>query len=117
MTYLILCSIAITTLGIWGNTRGKWDNFFTEAVCPVASLAGFAMLVFCGIFGFNYHGSQYKAEIINREFGTSYTQQEVFYADSVIDTIREVQRQRIEVNGDLMKQSESRINSIPVGTH
>ena len=43
----------------------------------------------------------YKTAIINREYGTSYTQEEVFYASDVIETIRQLGRQRYEINGDV----------------
>ena len=51
-----------------------------------------------------WHAAEYKANIINREYGTSYTQEEVYYAKDVIDTIREIDRQRIEINGNLMNK-------------
>lgn len=50
-----------------------------------------------------YIGAGYKAELINKEYGTSYTQAQVFYASDVIDTIREIKRTRVEVNGNLLK--------------
>ena len=45
-----------------------------------------------------------KAQIINREYGTHYTREDVFYASDVIDTIRQIDRKRIEVNGDIMRK-------------
>ena len=45
-----------------------------------------------------------KARIINREYHTNYTQAEVFWASNVINTIRELDRKRIELNGDLMRE-------------
>jgi len=67
--------------------------------------AGFATIVFA-IQGWNLIGAEYKANIINREYGTNYTQAEVFYASDVIDTIRQLDRQRIEINGNIMKNKE-----------
>jgi len=67
--------------------------------------AGLAAIVF-SINGWSYIGAEYKANIINREYGTHYTQAEVFYASSVIDTIRQLNRQRIELNGNIMQNKE-----------
>lgn len=61
-----------------------------------------------GLFfsAFEWIGAQQKANIINREYGTNYTQAEVFYASSVINTIRELDRRRIEINGDIRRQRD-----------
>ncbi len=61
-----------------------------------------------GLFfsSFEWIGAQQKANIINREYGTNYTQAEVFYASSVINTIRELDRRRIEINGDIRRQRD-----------
>lgn len=61
-----------------------------------------------GLFfsSFEWIAAQQKANIINREYGTNYTQAEVFYASSVINTIRELDRRRIEINGDIRRQRD-----------
>ncbi len=51
----------------------------------------------------SWFAAEYKAEIINREYGTDYTKAEVFWASDVIDTVRELDRKRIELNGDIMR--------------
>lgn len=75
-----------------------------------AFMLGLASLVFSATsaiaFSFTayaWFAADYKAKIINREFGTNYTKEEVFWAGDVIDTIREVARKRIEVNGNVMR--------------
>ena len=62
---------------------------------------GFAAVAYA-FAGWSWIASDYQAKLINREYGTSYTREEVFYASSVIETIREIDRKRIELNGDLM---------------
>lgn len=71
----------------------------------IASLIGTALYFFLVL---QWIGAEQKANIINREYGTSYTQAEVFYASDVIDTIREIDRRRIEVNGDLMREKSDK---------
>ena len=53
----------------------------------------------------HWFAADYKAKIINREYGTRYTQSEVFYASDVIDTVRQLDRKRYEVNGDLLHEN------------
>lgn len=52
--------------------------------------------------------ANHKAQIINREYGTSYTQAEVFYASDVIETVRQLDRKRYEINGDLVRGQEAK---------
>jgi len=68
----------------------------------------FGMVLFVGacVFGglaFNYRAAETKASLINREYNTDYTTEEVFYASDVINTIRELDRTRIEINGNIGK--------------
>ena len=76
-------------------------------------VVGFTLIIGAGIAALTYalfvhlwFAAGYKAEIINREYGTTYTREEVFWASDVIDTVRELNRQRVEVNGDLMHLQE-----------
>jgi len=54
------------------------------------------------IYGFGFKQAEIKSRIIRREYNIEYTAEEIFYAEDVIDTIRELDRKRIEVNGDLL---------------
>lgn len=80
------------------------DTFFSDVICPMVVALGFGSLFIYSIFVFNYMAAGTKAEVLNREFGTSYTQQEIFFASDVIDTVRELKRERIEINGDILKK-------------
>ena len=73
---------------------------------PFAMIFGIVLFVGACVFGclaFNYRASETKASLINREYNTDYTTEEVFYASDVIDTIRELDRTRIEINGNIGK--------------
>lgn len=69
----------------------------------ISSIGSAVLLLILVFWGFEYKASEYKASIINREYGTNYTKQEIFYAEDVIDTIREIDRERLEINGNLIK--------------
>ena len=79
-----------------------------------ASLSGVVLAIGTGLAaisyafaGWSWMAAESKAQIINREYGTKYTREEIFYASDVIDTIREIDRKRIEVNGDVMRGAAS----------
>lgn len=61
-------------------------------ICIIACVAG---IIYGGI-AYAWIASDAKANIINREYGTDYTQAEVFYADDVIEKIRQIKRHRVE---------------------
>lgn len=79
------------------------DNIFAGMISVLAGIAVFVMAIVIVCFAFEWYGAEQKAGIINREYGTNYTQKEVFYASEVIDTIREIDRSRVELNGNLLK--------------
>lgn len=77
------------------------------------NLLGAGLLMACAITGisycymaWNWFASEHKAAIINREYGTNYTKEEVFFASDVIDTVRELDRKRVEINGNIITGKE-----------
>lgn len=77
-------------------------GFFKGVFCPLICAIGLASLIIYSFMGYKYIGAEYKASILNNEYGTHYTQEEIFYASSVIDVVRELDRKRVEINGDLI---------------
>lgn len=102
MIEILIALISMTGLSIYGSVKGDSDNFFIEILCPVIAVFGFIGLFIYSFVAWDYFAAEYKRDIINREYGSSYTQLEVFYASDVIDTVRELNRKRIEINGDLI---------------
>lgn len=75
-----------------------------------AAIAGIFGTVITGISaivyafaGWGWLAAEHKAKIINREYTTNYTQAEVFYASDVIETVRQLDRKRYEINGDIAR--------------
>lgn len=102
---MILILIAIIVTMVIGIALVR-----TDTDTDINELFGVILLFLSGIsgaiysfVGWSYFAAEYKADIINREYGTNYTQEEVFWASDVIDTVRELNRQRIELNGDLLQ--------------
>lgn len=107
---MILILIAIIVAAVIGCFLLKSGDAGYEGRHAIAFLLGIAICVISVVASFIYAGSAWnwfaadaKAKIINREYGTHYTREEIFYASDVIDTIRQIDRKRIEVNGDVMR--------------
>lgn len=104
MIEILIALIAVTGFGVYGAviSSKRWDREFMVVMCSISALLGFTALLAYAAAGFSYFGAAYKADIINREYNSNYTQQEVFYASDVIDEIRNLDRKRIEINGNLI---------------
>lgn len=105
MMWLILSTIGAIVVcvacGIFYKIEDErcWDSgpvifLIISAVSGAVACIG---LIVCLLLGFDYKAASVKAELINREYDTHYTQEEIFYAEDVVDTIREIQRSRIDV--------------------
>lgn len=106
MTVLILILIALAVAVVVGLILMEHDEILV-GVLGLLCLCGAGFGAICYAFTvYSWLAADYKADIINREYGTNYTREEVFFASGVIDTIRELNRQRIEVNGDVFTGKE-----------
>jgi len=101
----VLFFVLIGTIATAAIARG-----LLETSSPLLEFMGFTMAVVSGCFVvfltaavWFYVSAGYKADMINAEFGTDYSREQVLFAGSVIEEIRQIQRQRIELNGDLMQ--------------
>jgi len=74
----------------------------SEVIGPMFCIFAAIGLIFVSVGWFKYYAAGPKAEILNREFGTNYTQLEIFYASDVVDIIQQIKRTRIEANGNLL---------------
>lgn len=105
MTYLVISAIIFTVLTIvffFMSSHSDWVATF-GSLGVITGLFAFALTIVVMSFGYDWYAANYKASIINREYGTNYSREEVFYAKDVIDTIQQINRKRIEVNGNVMQ--------------
>lgn len=84
-----------------------WHGLAALLSCLIAISAAFTGVAYVWQ-GWNWIAAEQKANIINREYGTNYTQEEVYFASDVIETVRQLDRKRIEVNGDLMRAGKDK---------
>lgn len=92
----------------YSEGKAGWmkDNIFRMILGGLTTVLGLIALVILTILSVEYQGAQYKADVVNREYGTNYSQQEMFYASDVINIVRELDRRRYEVNGDFRRQRD-----------
>jgi uncharacterized membrane protein len=67
--------------------------------CGMIALVALFMAIVMPFIMVDYIGSSVKAELINTECGTNYTPKQIFFAEDIVEEIREVQRTRIEIQG------------------
>lgn len=72
-----------------------WDSV-SMGFGIVGSIVVGLLLIILIVCGLCYNGAKYKADVINRAYDTSYTTNEIFWTGDVIDTVREIQRDRSE---------------------
>ena len=108
MFLIFIVIIALLVIGIYllHQSFDEWGSVFVFMTGLIAVIMGIIMAISYAIVGYSWFAAEYQARLINREFGTEYTQEEVFWASGVIDEIRELQRKRIEVNGNVMGHGE-----------
>lgn len=110
MDFLIIGIIAGVILTvvftIWENLDFEIINEVAGVIAIICGVVTIALIIALGINGWYWRSSEYKKTLINREYHTSYTQEEVFYASDVIETIRQLDRTRIEINGNLLNKKE-----------
>ena len=102
MIYVVITAVVLMIVGvILLNTVGDFPDVMGGILIFISSI----IFVTIPFLGYSWVAAKTKAEIINREYGTHYTREEIFYANDVIDTIQQIKRKRIEVSGDLFKDT------------
>lgn len=111
MVVLIIVSVVLVALTVFliamgAKSLNPYEDFMVLTGLLTCILAVVAICI-TGFVGFGIFSSTYKADILNKEYGSEYTAEEVFFAGDVIDIIRELDKDRIEVNGNLFKDENN----------
>lgn len=103
---LLIGGLSVLLL-MYGNSSGHYSqttrHFVAEIVGWLSAVTTFICIIVILITSFDWVASKHKAAIINREYNQNYTREEIFFAEDVIEIIRELDRNRYEINGDLLK--------------
>lgn len=102
----VLAIVMTVGLSVFGSRDYEWYNTAAWIFAIFTALAAVAGIFIIIIFSWSWKSSEYKVKILNHEYHTNYTQEDLFYASDVIDIIRQLDRSRIEINGDLMKDDK-----------
>lgn len=100
----ILAIFALIALIGGAITAIKAKSEGLEIISAIICMIGLIAVIIMFFAFWDYMAAGYKKEIINTEFQTNYTQDQIYFAEDVIDEIREIQRQRIELNGNLFSK-------------
>ena len=101
---IALAALAFAFLANRGANGYRDRHMISELVGMLGlGATGLCAILYC-FLAWNWIAAEHKMGIINREYGTSYTQAEVFYGSDVIETVRQLDRKRYEVNGDLIRR-------------
>lgn len=98
-----LCLLVLLVASILISVYGHNNEIISfQLIGTIALCFSLVAAISYAVVWFDYVSSDSKAKIINSEYGTKYTREDVFFASDVIDKIREIQRTRIELNGNIM---------------
>ena len=97
MILILIALVAVTSLALAAIQVSDRHTLFNDFIGPGIVIAGLIGLLVYPVLVFHWVGAEHKMNIVNREYQTTYTQAEVFYAGSVIDTIRQLDRKRVEL--------------------
>jgi len=104
MTYLVISAIILTVLTVVFLCLSYYhDSDILTFLGIWSGISAFVLTCICSIFGYQWFAAGYQAKIVNHALGTNYSRQDLFYAKDVIDEIQQINRKRIEVNGNVMQ--------------
>lgn len=101
ISFILSIFASLSFFAMHNKYKNKCDEEYFSTFGFIFGIISLVLLILGSMVSAKYVECQYKAKIINREFNTRYTTEEIFWAEDVLDKIREVKRQRIEINGNL----------------
>lgn len=92
----LVVSIIVMVLGAL-LSDSSWGDMLGIVMLVLGGIgAAILAMVFVIVAVETYEG-KIKAQILNREYGTNYTVEEITWGEDVVDKVLELQRQRIEL--------------------
>jgi ABC-type transport system involved in multi-copper enzyme maturation permease subunit len=84
----------------------KWESFACFVFGCFSAAIALIMAAIIPFISFNYVAAKYQAKIINQEYGKNYSREEIFFAKNAIETIRQLDRSRFEINGNILEEKK-----------
>jgi len=97
LIFVPVAAVIVSALLSWWNSNLDSEGFWIGiAFCWIGTAV--TILVFT-ILAFSYVGAAREAQVLNAKYGTTYNQDDLFWAGGTIKQIIEGPRQRIDVTG------------------
>jgi hypothetical protein len=97
---LVLVALSVSAMGLIKYAEDGYEGY--RVLAGVVGMACFFLVFLVGILiismAFNWIAAGQKVNILSREYGTHYTQSEIFYAADVIETVKEINRKRTDLS-------------------
>lgn len=100
---LALIAVVIVLVVSFLIIQDGCSSAWLEVMAICAATISILIIFVYACVAYSYVAAGYKQKVINDRYGTNYSQEEVFYANDVIEEIRQLDRQRIEVNGNIFE--------------
>lgn len=104
---IISCACIAGYLIHFGVNGYKSTHFVAAFFGFFLMAASIIWIVTYPILAWSWIASEQKANILNREFGTNYTREEIFWASGFIETIGEIGRDPASLNCYLVTGNRS----------
>lgn len=99
---LVFAAILFIILVSWAGDGYELQHMLSTIVGVIGLIITGVGFVAYALAGWSWISSGYQAKVINQEFGTHYSKEDIFYASDVINEIKQLNRKRYEVNGNLI---------------
>ena len=103
MLYILIAILVVTALAVYLFKKSdEYDSVLLFLVGFFTIITAVILLISYAILGYSWFAAEHKARILNLEYATNYSQEDIFWASDVIEEIRQLQRKRVEVNGNIL---------------
>ena len=117
--WAMIVGACLTIANIYYVSKSYEQDGFEMFSVLFGIISGTVTLFLLGFFSltcWNWYSAEYQAKIINSEYGTNYTREDVLYASNVIDTIQQINRNRVEINGNVMGAATNTVTNTSTNT-
>lgn len=105
MTYLIyaaLCNTGLLLSAFFLFCTEKYSK--TQLLGAMLGYVAGVLYIILTIFSYGYVKASVQAELINAQYGTEYTTNQIYFASDIIDEVSEAKRSRIDMRSHISKE-------------
>lgn len=99
IVFMLVAAVMVAIIGSWLMTKGVSEEVEPLVYSVIAlALLGFVSSIILFASSIDWMACGYRAEMLNKEFGTSYTRDQLFWAGDVVQEVQKLKHQRLELN-------------------